>query len=408
METNKLLFVGSVIPDDPLLTTAAFSRAGNMALCNLLSGLQQSGVTMDKIISVYPVPSFPTTKQLYFPKSSIQLNNELKIDMIPFVNVTPIKQLTLGIASYFEIIRWGCNVGACDKLIITYNISVPPGIFLLAAARCIGARVVAMIYDINVPGETVPRTLPFIIDFWQHKKTLRYYDGLVVITKDIARDFAPGVPSICVEGGIGADLVSQYCVLERTTTRDSDHFVLVAAGGLKEANGIREILSAFRLLKGDVYRLHIAGSGPLEYLVKDAVQKDPRISFHGFLKFDDVLKLYAAADVLVNMRLTQRVNTRYFFPSKTMEYLASGIPVITTCPGGMVEEFGNIAYLLHEETPAGLADMIKHVATVPTGERVARGKAAQEYMLKFKTWDVQAKRIAQFLNGISGQKPNSK
>jgi len=404
---QKTLYVGSVIPDDPLLITPAFSRAGNMSQHYLLSGLKRNGVLVDKILSVYPVPSFPTTKRLYFPKSQFQLDNELNIDTIPFVNVTPIKQLSLGIASYFEIVRWGRKAGPVDKIIFTFNISVPPGIFLLEAARRIGALVVAMIYDINVPGETVPRTLPFIIDFWQHKKTLQRYDGLVVITKEIARDFAHRVPYICVEGGIGPDLVEQYRALEKTATLDSDHFVVVAAGGLKEANGIREILLAFCLLKDDAYRLHIAGTGPLEGLVKDAVQKDPRISFHGFLRFDEVLKLYAAADVLVNMRLTQRVNTRYFFPSKTMEYLASGVPVITTCPGDMAKEFGAFAYLLHEETPVALADMIKKVATIPAEQRVARGKAARQYMIEHKTWDVQANRIAHFLSEISGTKPRA-
>ena len=403
----KILFVSGVIPDDPLLITPAFSRAGNMSAHHLLHGLKRSGVLLDKILSAYPVPSFPTTKRLYYPRSRLQLNNELNIDMIPFINVTPIKQLTLGIASYFEIVRWGDKAGPGDKIIFTFNISVPPGIFLLAAARRIGARVVAMIYDINVPGETVPRTLPFIIDFWLHKKTLRCYDGLVVITKEIARDFAPGVPSICVEGGIGPDLVEKYHVLEKITMRDAGHFVIVAAGGLKEANGISEILAAFSLLKGDVYRLHIAGNGPLKDLVKDAVQKDPRISFHGFLKFDDVLKLYATADVLVNMRLTQRVSTSYFFPSKTMEYLASGVPVITTCPGGMADEFGAFAYLLHEETPGALADIIKTVEAIPVEQRIARGKAARQYMIEHKTWDAQAKKIAHFLSEISGAKPRA-
>jgi glycosyltransferase involved in cell wall biosynthesis len=394
---QKVLFISSVIPDDPMLITPAFSRAGNMCVNYLLSGMKRSGVLVDKLLSAYPVPSFPTTKQLYFPKSRCQLNNELNIDTLSFINVSPIKQLSLGISSYFEIVKWGRNAGPGDKIIFTFNISVPPGIFLLKAARRIGARVVAMIYDINVPGETVPRTLPFIIDYWQHQKTLRYYDGLVVITKEIALDFAPYVPYICVEGGIGSDLVEQYRTLEKTTMRDSDHFVIVAAGGLKEVNGIREILSAFCLLNGDEYSLHIAGSGPLEGLVKDAVEKDPRITFHGFLPFDEVLKLYAEADVLVNMRLTHRVNTRYFFPSKTMEYLASGVPVITTCPGGMAEEYGTFSYLLHEETPAALADMIKTIAAMPVEQRVARGKAARQYMMENKTWDAQSKRIAAFL-----------
>ncbi len=52
------------------------------------------------------------------------------------------------------------------------------------------------------------------------------------------------------------------------------------------------------------------------------------------------------ADVLIDMRLTEALNTKYSFPSKLMEYLASGTPVITTCTGHVEEEFADIAYLL--------------------------------------------------------------
>jgi glycosyltransferase involved in cell wall biosynthesis len=90
-----------------------------------------------------------------------------------------------------------------------------------------------------------------------------------------------------------------------------------------------------------------------------------------------------------------------------MEYLASGVPVITTCPGGMADEFGAFAYLLHEETPGALADIIKTVEAIPVEQRIARGKAARQYMIEHKTWDAQAKKIAHFLSEISGAKPRA-
>lgn len=82
-----------------------------MSVHYLLNGLKRSGVQLDKILSAYPVPSFPATKRLYYPKSCLQFDNELNINMIPFINVTPIKQLSMGMASYFEIVRWGNKAG---------------------------------------------------------------------------------------------------------------------------------------------------------------------------------------------------------------------------------------------------------------------------------------------------------
>ena len=123
----------------------------------------------------------------------------------------------------------------------------------------------------------------------------------------------------------------------------------MSAGGLEVANGVLELLEAFSLIRSNKYRLRIAGMGPLEHEVREAAEKDQRIEYCGFLPFDKVLDLYDSADVLINMRLTKTLNTKYFFPSKLMEYLTSGVPVITTCTGQTEDEFRDFVFLLKDE-----------------------------------------------------------
>ena len=91
-----------------------------------------------------------------------------------------------------------------------------------------------------------------------------------------------------------------------------------------------------------------------------------------------MLDLYRSADVLINVRLTQTLNTKYFFPSKLMECLASGVPVISTCPGHVAEEFGRLAYLLREETPEALAAAIRRVAATRPGRPGRNGPPGTE------------------------------
>jgi glycosyltransferase involved in cell wall biosynthesis len=157
------------------------------------------------------------------------------------------------------------------------------------------------------------------------------------------------------------------------------------------------LLQAFALLEGDRYRLRVAGHGPLEHLVREAAQTDSRIEYLGFLQLKEVLELYRRSDVLINMRLTADMNTKYFFPAKMMEYLASGTPVITTCTGHTEEEFADFVFLLRDESPNGLAALIRHVAELAAGERRAAGERAQKYMALNKTWDVQAIKILNFI-----------
>ena len=111
------------------------------------------------------------------------------------------------------------------------------------------------------------------------------------------------------------------------------------------------------------------------------------------------MEMYKSASVLVSMRITRTRNTRYFFPSKMMEYMASGVPVISTCTGHVEKEFGNFVYLLKEETPQGLSRLIQQVAALDPEERRQTGERARAYMAEHKTWAVQTEKLAEFIRG---------
>jgi glycosyltransferase involved in cell wall biosynthesis len=394
----ELAFIGIVVPDEAEYINEAFSRAGNMCQTSLLLGLLNAGVTPAIILSARPLPSFPRSRQIIVKNKCINIIKKIPLKLLPFINITPVKQATIGIATLWYLVLWGWKMrNVPQRVVYTYNISVPSGIFTLLGAWVTQSKCVAMIYDVLVPGETAPATIFYKIDYWLHKKLLPLFDGLVVISENIAKDFAPSVPCLRVEGGISTDLIERIRNFERQSAYDGDFFTIVVTGALEEVNGIREILLAFKLLEGKKYRLWIAGHGSLSQLVREAVADDSRIRYVGFVSFEEVLKLYALADVLINMRLTKRINTRYFFPSKLMEYLSSGVPVISTSSGNIADEYGQLAYILKEETPESLAELIKLVAQTPDEERRSKAEYAQQYIAKHKTWDAQTRLIRNFL-----------
>jgi glycosyltransferase involved in cell wall biosynthesis len=151
------------------------------------------------------------------------------------------------------------------------------------------------------------------------------------------------------------------------------------------------------MVRGIDVRLRIAGAGPLAGEVERAVATDARIEYLGLVSHKRVLQLYQSADLLINMRLTRRLNTRFFFPSKMMEYLASGIPVITTCPGHVEEEYGRLCYLLKDESAEALASLIERVGNISADERFELGRRARRYMLENKTWEVQGRKIGRYI-----------
>jgi glycosyltransferase involved in cell wall biosynthesis len=392
----ELAYIGCVVPDTPSFRNRAFSRAGNMFQSNLLDGLKAAGMEPSLVLSCRPLPAYPASRIVVASSARARLSCGIPITLLPILNITPLKQVLLGFSVLLRLLCWGWkHRGASTRVVYTFNLTVPPAMFTLLAGRLIRAKAVASVNDINVPGETVPRTWTWRLDYYLHKLLLPCFDALVVVSRDIIDDFAPGVPHVRVEGGIVPDMVAPVRPAQRDT------FDVVFAGGMEAVNGVEPMLQAISRIKGDHYRFIFAGSGLLADVVRRAALEDPRIIYRGFLNLSELLPIYAQADVLINMRLTMNMRSRYFFPSKLMEFLASGTPVISTCTGHVEQEFGDLLFLLKDETPDGLANAIRQAEAVGRKERVRIGRKAREYMLQHKTWRAQAGRVSALLTSLA-------
>lgn len=398
----EFAYVGSVVPDTSEYRNAAFSRAGNMFQENLLAGLRDAGTIPSLVLGVRPMPAFPQSATLIARSSRAVLPCGIPVSLVPFVNITPVKQLMLGAVVFFRLLWWGWkHRNAQTRIVYTFNLTVPPASFTLLAARCIVAKAVASVNDVNEPGATVPWTWPWRLDFALHKFLLPRFDALVPVSRAIIADFAPKVRHVHVEGGITPEM-SAHPARQRASG-EPELFRVVFAGGMDAANGVEVMLQAIARLKGERYRFVFAGDGPLAGVVRNAAGRDARIEYRGFLKLSDLLSIYRQADVLINMRLTKAIRTKYFFPSKLMEFLASGTSVISTCPGHVEEEFGEFLFALKNETPEGLAAAIRHAETSGLETRRDMGKRARAFMLAHKTWKTQTARISALLGSLAGK-----
>jgi glycosyltransferase involved in cell wall biosynthesis len=370
---------------------------------NLVLGFRNAGLSPSIIISYLPIPSFPRGKSLWVRGENTLLEEGIPVRMVSFINLTPLKQVAIGLAAMWNLLKWAWRVRGCERVVYQFNLTVPPGMFTLLAARLIGASAIVFLNDINVPGETVSDSFLNRFDFWLHRKLIPRFDGHIAVSDAIMRDFAPGRPYLRLEGGVAEGLLSEFASDLSLLGGKDEGFVVLFAGSLDAVNGIDIILEAFSQLHGGNYRLMIAGAGPLEESVKSAAQKDSRINYLGFISLSELLKLYRSADVLLSIRPTKDMHTKYFFPSKVMEYLASGTPVIATCTGHTEEEFGAFCYLLREETPEALAAMICRVASLAIEERRRVGLSARTYMQKNKGWMNQAKKVVEFIHEIASK-----
>lgn len=396
----EVAYVGCVVPDEAEYRNEAFSRAGNMFQTHLIAGLKAAHKTPSLVLGVRPMPAFPGCETLLMRSSKAILPCGVPVRLVACINITPIKQIMAGIATLYRLLQWGwTHRHAAARVVYTFNLSVPPGILTLLAARLIRASAIVSVNDINVPGETVPRTLFWKLDFWMHKRLIPRFDGLVVVSSAIVDDLAPATPFIRVEGGVSPEMALAADIHRNPNT---GCFRIGFAGGLEAANGVTEMLRASELLTGSHYRFLLAGTGPLSEEVRCAAARDPRIEYRGFLPLEEVLSLYREVDVLVNMRLTKSLRTKYFFPSKLFELLASGTAVISTCTGHVEEEFGEFVFLLKDESAEGLAEAIRKAERAGERRRKEMAEQARECMLATKTWSIQTRRIANFIDTVCG------
>lgn len=398
----EFAYVGSLVPDRAPYNLPPFSRSGNLFQTEVVRGLGELGLAPSLVLSFATLPSFPKHPKLWVSGQRLKEAGLPELLLQGFLNVTPFKQLGLGLGAFFRLAAWSLARLGKPRVVLACNLTVPPGLFVWLAARLTGARLCVSLIDIEIPGVTVPDTLFFRWDSWTHRFLIPRLDGRVVIVDAIRQDFAPGLPCLRVEGGVGEELIrrTQRSPQPEPGPEAGGPFRMVAVGKLDETNGFDLMLEAMRHLPGEGWSLDIAGAGPLAPRIEAAAQADPRIRMHGFLDLEGVLALYRQADLLLVIRKTQARNTRYFFPGKLFEALLSAVPVLATDTGHLKAEYGEYLHVLDEETAAGLAQGIRAVQATPWEQRREHGARARAFMIREKHWLSQCRKIRDYLEGL--------
>lgn len=391
-----ITLLAPVLPEDMCNRTTDCNASGNKFQIQFLDALREASGVSPAIFSVLPVGAFPKSRTLFVRSGPITFNNGLQGWLIPFVNVLILKQLTMGLAILFYLLKWLWQHRHMRRFVLVCNLYPPMSLPVILATRLLGGRAVAVVSDF-------PHNLSFNfqgwkgmlqrINVWLESRCLAHFAGIIPFTQYVVDDFAPGRPMMVMEGGVNpADVAKANPVRFPPSER-----ICFFSGTLYEFNGIDLLLKAFRLIPDPNFRLWIFGRGPLESEVRAASLQDNRIVYGGFLPNEEVMRYQRQATVLLNARPTNQLITRYTFPSKLHEYMLSGRPVITTALSGIPKEDFDFVYVLSDETPEGLASLLTDVCARPAFELGEFGSRAQEFILQTKNWSIQGRRVYEFI-----------
>ena len=229
------------------------------------------------------------------------------------------------------------------------------------------------------------------------RKSFDQVDGFVLISKFMA-ELLPGEnkPMAVVEG-----IFNDVLNIVTAPKRDSDKKIVLYTGTLARRYGILSLLEAFSLIDDKNYLLVICGDGDTKEDINLAAEKDTRIIYKGSVDRTEVLKLQQQASLLVNPRTAQGEFTRFSFPSKTMEYLASGVPALLYKLPGIPDEYYDYCYSLEDISIPSLAAKIIEILSLDPKILAEKGLKAREFVLNNKNPEKQCEKVYKLIEEIS-------
>ena len=401
-EALDILFLGKLFPKDiesdiKSKMKSGMQDAANALQWNIIDGLDANECGTIKILDVLPVDSYPKRyTETYIHKHIFQHTKKYKSNdtVVGMTNITILKQFLTYTPIKKEVVKWLKIDSHKKKVVILYTASE---VFLRIAkyvkAHYKAVQTCCIIADL--PEYSSARDLKGIRrlynDFqtWKCKNLYRFVDKFVLLTEAMAAKLEIESPYIVMEGIASSN--DNVCIDEAPLNIYDNTKYILYSGTLNYEFGIGILLKAFSLLKDkDVYLL-ICGVGEAE----DAIRRcqDNRIIYLGKIDRRQVILLQKNAIVLVNPRQNNHEFTKYSFPSKTMEYLASGTPVVAYKLDGIPDEYDQFINYVPDNSIESLARILTEICEKPESWRKEMGARAREFVLQNKNSIVQTKKI---------------
>jgi len=401
----KLFYFGSVCSDKIFNETVEKSRvkpsasAQNFELALIRGFSAHEGVELT-VAAAESVAMFPGGNRLFLEKRKDILTPRCAANIIPAVNLPLIKQWNHANGACKLLKKWlRENRDERDKCVLVYGIYPAVVKKLLSVCKKHNCKIFALITDVPSTMFTYTKSknlLKRLFSGSYRKLAMSVqdrFDGYVYLTRAMENEVAPGKPYIVVETIVDTRIFDGVAAVGK-----AEPPALMYAGALYKKYGVDLIVDAFEQTKSNC-ELWLFGSGDYEQEIKQRMAKNPNIRFFGRVPREEVLKREKEASLLLNIRNTEDDYTRFSFPSKMVEYMLSGTPLLTTRLEGIPEEYYSYCHCVSTREPEEIARTIERILGTEDG----LGEQAQQFVREEKSAPKQAGKILAFLNqGVKG------
>ena len=354
----------------------------------LMEGLVSNGVRVDAISS-RPINRAVDKRMLFKGEKDAECG--INYNSVGFINYSILRKLTVFVNTFFKTLFFktekDCAV-ICDAL----NIAASFG--ALFAAKLRGKKTVGIVTDVpcHRPNNTkIPMSEK--INLWLMKR----FDSYLLLTEQMNDIVNPKRrPYVVLEGHADISMNEVDNRLEEKYPQK----VCFYAGTLRKIYGIESLVRGFLAADVPNTELHIYGDGDFRPELEKLAKENENVKYLGIAPNSEIVKAELKATLLVNPRPTNEDYTKYSFPSKNMEYMASGTPVLTTKLPGMPKEYYEYIYLLEEETADGVCEALKAIFAKSPEELHQKGMEAKEFALREKNNVKQAEKLLKLIKDL--------
>lgn len=310
-ERLKILFCGIAVPEEVECRVKDISAAGNRFQNNVIKNLKALGheVIVVSYVSI-PIPAAfleklqDTQNRKYILRESQEWKQ----------TYAAVKRCRRTVEKLIET----ADCVICYNIFYSYY-------FLPWIARKYSKKSLLILADYSGPEsfKSVGRKIYACLQ----ARMLQSFDTVIGLSANTEKRLKKGQKFVLMEGGIDQDFYDRFTFQEK---KNEKPIIFMYSGLLSRVTGVDLLLKAMEKNEDPDIRLVITGKGNLEEQVKDAALKDARIEYKGHLSYEEYIGELQKADVLVNPRNMDLPENQNNFPSKILEYLATGKRIVST------------------------------------------------------------------------------
>lgn len=358
----------------------------------VIEGLAMNGA------NVYSLIGRPVCYSNYskiFWKSIKEIDAGIVYHHVSILNLPVIKQIYVSIVMMFNIFWWLIkNYSEKEKVIIydgAYVTLLPILMICTFFFPCDKIPIICDVYSYmaNVEDARCKKNKLSIVLSRIISSCLANMQGYIFLTEKMSDLLnKKKKPYIVMEG------ISDFKLNSTSKSQKKENkFVVLYAGALKKEYGLQNLIDGFISYNNNSAELWICGAGPYSNEIKEYQKKDRRIKFFGHLPLNEVLSKEQSATLLINPRPTDLQFTQYSFPSKNMEYMVSGTPILTTKLQGMPSEYYEYIYTINGNDSDSIKCAFEDLSKLSIDELNKKGEEAQKFILTKKNKKIQARKI---------------